>query len=105
MTERAALIALADQPYRQRDVMERLVAAWRTTGRSVHPRYRASAQDLSFPVLLDRSLGPLIHAMSADSGLGSILRAQPDAVILVDIPGANPDFDTPADLDRVESNG
>lgn len=101
----AALIALADQPYLRREVIERLVAAWRTTGRSVYPRYRASPEDLSFPVLLDRSLWPSVHAMSADSWLGSILRAQPDAVILLDIPGANPDFDTPADLDRVKSNG
>jgi CTP:molybdopterin cytidylyltransferase MocA len=99
-----ALIVLADQPLLRREVIERLVAEWRTSGRSVRPRYAAAPEVPGHPVLLDRKHWPYVHELTGDQGLGSVLRARSDAVTVVDVPGANPDVDTPADLEQVESD-
>lgn len=100
----AALIVLTDQPLLRLAVIQRLVIEWRAAGRSVRPRYAASPEEPGHPVLLARALWPLVHELTGDQGLGAILRARPDAVVAVDVPGDNPDVDTPADLDRVEGD-
>jgi CTP:molybdopterin cytidylyltransferase MocA len=53
-------------------------------------------------VLLDRALWPLARDLTGDRGLGELLGSRPEAVSLVDVPGANPDVDTPADLRQLE---
>ena len=96
----AALIVLGDQPGLRADIIARLVAEWRQTGRSVRPRYRAAPSEPGHPVLLDRSLWPLASRLSGDTGLRDLLAGQP--VTLIDVPGANPDVDTPAQLNPLE---
>jgi CTP:molybdopterin cytidylyltransferase MocA len=53
-------------------------------------------------VLLDRSLWPLADHLQADAGLGHLLGAGAAGVTLIDVPGSNPDVDTPADLHLLE---
>lgn len=95
-----ALIVLGDQPGLRADIIARLVAEWRQTGCSVRPRYRAAPSEPGHPVLLDRSLWPLASRLFGDTGLRELLAGQP--VTLIDVPGANPDVDTPAQLHPLE---
>ena len=99
---RAALVVLADQPLLSGATISRLVGAWRRTGRSVRPRYASRPDEPGHPVLLDGALWALAENLIGDQGLGAALRARPDAVDLIDVPGANPDVDTRADLLALE---
>jgi len=96
----AAVVILADQPGLRAEVIARLVERWRRSGLSARPRYREMPDEPGHPVLLDRSVWPLAATLTGDTGLGSVLRG--DAITLVDVAGANPDVDTPADLRDLE---
>ena len=96
----AALVVLADQPHLRPQVIARLVGAWRHSATSVRPRYQDSPEAPGHPVLLDRSLWPLVEQLSGDTGLRDLLNEQP--VLVVDVPGANPDVDTARDLADLE---
>lgn len=98
----AALVVLADQPLLSNATIVRLVESWRSSGRSVRPRYAGQPEEPGHPVLLDRSLWPLFWSITGDHGLGVLLKKRPEAVDLIDVPGANPDVDTPADLSALE---
>jgi CTP:molybdopterin cytidylyltransferase MocA len=54
-------------------------------------------------VLLDRTLWPLASGLTGDEGFGRLFAGRPDLLDLVDVPGANPDVDTPADLTHLEN--
>jgi len=95
-----ALIVLGDQPGLRLEVVTRLVGEWRRTGQTVRPRYHAAPSEPGHPVLLDRSLWRLATRLSGDTGLRDLLAGQP--VTLVDVPGDNPDVDTPAELRQLE---
>lgn len=95
----AALVVLADQPDTDPAVVAALVARWRDTGASaVRPRYSGEPDTPGHPVLLDRSVWPLVHRLQGDEGLGAVLRGGQVAVTLVPVDGRNPDIDTRADL-------
>ena len=98
----AALVTLADQPLLRLDVIARLVHHWRATGRSVRPRYADARSIPGHPVLLDRSAWRLAHSAEGDVGLGSILRHHRDLIDDLEVPGDNPDVDSPEDLSRLE---
>lgn len=100
----AALIVLADQPLLRIETIARLVDAWRARGMSIRPRYALQPAEPGHPVLLDRLSWPLVETLRGDTGLGPIFRAHPDAVFIIDLPGANPDVDTPADLHSLEDS-
>lgn len=97
-----ALIVLADQPGLRAEVIARLVQGWRRTGKSIRPRYLAAPSEPGHPVLLDRSLWPLARNLHGDAGLLAMLKDE--AVTLIDVAGANPDVDTPADLRQLEES-
>ena len=97
-----AVIVLADQPFLRAEVIARLVAGWRQSGRSTRPRYLATPAEPGHPVLLDRSLWHLAGRLTGDTGLKQLLGSEP--VIHVDVAGANPDVDTPADLRQLEDS-
>ena len=81
------------------DVIEALVRAWRDRGVDVvRPRYAGSPEVPGHPVLLDRSIWPLVDRLKGDSGLAGLLDFHEFPVTVVDVPGSNPDVDTPADL-------
>jgi CTP:molybdopterin cytidylyltransferase MocA len=64
----------------------------------VRPRYAERPDEPGHPLILDRTVWPLADAAAGDAGLGPILRQQPELMQYVDLPGANPDIDQPADL-------
>jgi molybdenum cofactor cytidylyltransferase len=96
----AALIVLADQPGLRLDVIAAVVSHWARSGGTTRPRYAASPDEPGHPVLLDRADWPLANRLTGDQGLRHLLAGRP--VTLVDVPGVNPDVDTPADLRRLE---
>jgi molybdenum cofactor cytidylyltransferase len=95
----AALICLADQPGLRAEVIGALVAAWRRGVASVlRPRYADAPAVPGHPLLIDRSLWLLAAEATGDQGLGPVLARHPGLVGTIDVPGRNPDIDTPADL-------
>ena len=101
----AALILQGDQPRLQREVLDPLVAAWHGGGRPVvRPRYAEEPATPGHPVLLDRSMWARANALSGDAGFAPLFKAYPELVTMVDVPGTNPDINTPADLANLESS-
>jgi CTP:molybdopterin cytidylyltransferase MocA len=99
----AALVLLADQPLVSLDVVAVLVAAWHERlGVLIRPRYAQSPDEPGHPVLVARSLWPSTDQLEGDVGVGRLLPAGADGVALIDVPGSNPDVDTPADLHLLE---
>jgi molybdenum cofactor cytidylyltransferase len=99
----AAVVLLGDQPLVSLDALGVLIQGWRRgQGRSLRPRYAASPNGPEHPVLLDRSLWPLVDTIVGDRGLGTFLRPGESGVVLLDLPGENPDVDTPDDLHTLE---
>jgi molybdenum cofactor cytidylyltransferase len=95
----AALVVLADQPHLSPATIVALVARWRETGAgTVRPRYSAEPDVPGHPVLVDRSLWPLVHRLEGDEGLGAVLQGGRVAVDVLPVEGRNPDIDTRADL-------
>lgn len=96
-TGAAALVLLGDQPGVRREVIAEVIRRWRTTGApAVRPRYADRPDEPGHPVLIDRQLWAEVAALEGDTGPGQFLRGR--AVELVDVPGRNPDIDTPGDL-------
>lgn len=106
---RGVVIALGDQPRTRPEVIRSLIAASRESDRPVVvPRYAAGGG--ANPVLLRREGFELVDEATGDRGLGPLLAGDPDLVLEVPVPGANPDIDRPADLlelawaERVRAN-
>jgi molybdenum cofactor cytidylyltransferase len=97
----AAVIALADQPFVASNVIEALVARWRTGGvRAVATRY---ADGQGHPVLFGATLFPSLLALGGDRGARAVLDSLGDDLALVDVAGARPaDVDTPEALRALE---
>jgi CTP:molybdopterin cytidylyltransferase MocA len=99
----AALVLLADQPLVRLDVVAVLVAAWHERlGVLIRPRYARSPDEPGHPVLLDRSLWPLADQLEGEAGLGRLLPIGARGVAIIEVPGSNPDVDTPPDLHQLE---
>jgi molybdenum cofactor cytidylyltransferase len=99
----AALIVQADQPRSPEAVIPLLLSAWTTSGRPVaRPRYSGEPDTPGHPVLLHRSMWGRADELEGDAGFGPILKRYPELVTTVDVPGINPDINTPADLALVE---
>ncbi|HEU4648004.1 MAG TPA: nucleotidyltransferase family protein [Gemmatimonadales bacterium] len=96
---RAAVIFLGDQPLVRPDVVAKLTAAWHGERlAAVRPRYAETPNEPGHPLLIDGSLWILARSLVHDAGFGPALSAHGVAVTSVDVPGRNPDVDTPADL-------
>ncbi len=96
----AVLIVLGDQPLLSVDVIASLIGAAGDEARPIvvpgfdHGRGRN-------PVLIGRSAFGIVADATGDRGLGPIIDAHPDRVLVVRVPGDNPDVDTQADLASV----
>ena len=100
----AALILLGDQPRTSRATIDALLAAEVPEDRSiVVPRYAGGGG--ANPVLLLRAAWPLAAALDGDRGFGPLIHARPELVVEVELPGDNPDVDTPTDLARIAEAG
>jgi len=100
----AALIVLGDQPLLGRGTIVRLIDAWRASGTSVRPRYALTPEAPGHPVLLDRAVWPLAASLEGDRGMGPLFAAHPELLVTIDVPGANPDVDTAADLHALQDD-
>ncbi|HEY8256206.1 MAG TPA: nucleotidyltransferase family protein [Gemmatimonadales bacterium] len=95
----AALVFLGDQPLVRLDVIDAVVRAWHQgTSSVVRPRYGAAPDVPGHPVLLARDVWPLAAQREGDGGFGARFAPGAPGVLVVDVPGDNPDVDTPADL-------
>lgn len=95
----AVVILLGDQPRTDPSVIARLLGGRTDERPVVIPRYAAGGGHN--PVLLERSGFGLAAEATGDHGLGPVLDAHPELVTVVEVPGANPDVDTLADLELV----
>jgi CTP:molybdopterin cytidylyltransferase MocA len=91
------VLILGDQPEIERDVVEKLIAAQRRTGRpAAVPRYRYA---WGHPVVFERSLWPRIMSLEGDEGAKRLLRAHAEWVAEVWFEQLPPrDVDTQADV-------
>ncbi|CAN5803401.1 nucleotidyltransferase family protein [soil metagenome] len=90
------LVLLADQPVLDRAQVEAILASVPIAARPfVVPRYGGAPGN---PVLLERSAWSLAAGLSEDRGMVQVFADRPELVRYVDLPGANPDVDTPEDL-------
>jgi molybdenum cofactor cytidylyltransferase len=98
-----ALVFLADQPLVRLGVVEELVAAWRAGDAGIfRPRYAARPDTPGHPVLLNRSVWHLAQQLDGDHGFAGLADQGSVRVVTLDVPGDNPDIDTPADLQALE---
>lgn len=97
----AALILLGDQPLVRLGVVEALISAWYSGAEPIiRPRYEASSNVPGHPALVARSVWPLIRDVKGDAGFASVGARLGETI--VDVPGHNPDVDTPSDLQALE---
>jgi CTP:molybdopterin cytidylyltransferase MocA len=93
------LVLLGDQPYLPLESVSVMTSTPRDPTRPiVVPRY-ADGQPGN-PVLLERSAWELASQLTGDRGMSQLFAAHPDLVRSVDVPGSNPDIDTPGQAGR-----
>ena len=96
---RAILVALVDQPKVDAEALRRLLRAWRRKpGVPAAARYDGRA---GVPAVLPRSSWRAARSLTGDSGARGLLRAAGASLTLVDMPEAELDIDTAADLERL----
>jgi molybdenum cofactor cytidylyltransferase len=98
----AALLVLGDQPRMRPAVIRALISAARTSELDIIAPSYADGGGPN-PVLLRRDAFDLADETSGDRGLAPVLEARPELVLLVLVPGTNPDVDTRADLEALQS--
>ncbi|HWH36646.1 MAG TPA: nucleotidyltransferase family protein [Candidatus Limnocylindrales bacterium] len=95
------LVLLGDQPLIAVEVIGRLVALPVEPARPVVvPRYADGRP--GNPVLLEPAAWPIARMLTGDAGMSQLFEARPNLVRYLDVVGANPDIDTPADLAALE---
>jgi molybdenum cofactor cytidylyltransferase len=96
----AAVVALGDQPLPDPDVIRRLVATYRASGRSVvTPVYRDGRGN---PVLFAAALFGELHTVQGDQGGRGVIARDPSRVAEVPVDAPMPvDIDTPQDYEAV----
>lgn len=92
----AALIALCDQPGFSPEIIARLVATQRTTGRSIVAARYAGRQGA--PALFLREHFPTLVHLTGEEGARALLNDHAERVAAVDLPALAIDFDTPEDF-------
>lgn len=98
----AAVVLLGDQPLVRADTISALVEAWRKGALAVRPRYAGDPNTPGHPVLLDRGVWPAALGLHGDAGLSALVGSGAIQMQFVDVPGVNPDIDTPDDLLALE---
>jgi molybdenum cofactor cytidylyltransferase len=97
----AAAILPGDQPLVRAEVIRALLVALDQSPATpfVAPRY--AVDGAPNPIIARRSIWRLADELAGDRGFGPVLATHPELIRLVSVGGANPDVDTPADLDRL----
>jgi molybdenum cofactor cytidylyltransferase len=98
-----ALIFLGDQPLVRLEVVEQLLQAWHQKFSAiVRPRYEARSDAPGHPVLLSRTVWPLARRLEGDLGFNALFDSASADVATLNVPGDNPDVDTPVDLEALQ---
>lgn len=91
-----AVVLLGDQPFLSAENVRVITAMEHDPARPiVVPRYGGVPGN---PVLLQREVWPLAAALEGDRGMSQLFTNYDDLVRYIDVPGTNPDIDTPAQL-------
>lgn len=90
-----ALVALCDQPAFSADAIAQLIAAQRTTGRSIVAARYGGRQGA--PALFLHEHFPALTALTGEEGARALLNGDAARVTAVDLPALATDLDTPAD--------
>ena len=103
----AVLVILGDQPAVRPGVIRAVIAAAAEPANAAFPfvRARYATDGAPNPVLVRRSSWATAAGLDGDRGLGALLAARPELVLAVEVPGDNPDIDTPADLAVLAARG
>jgi molybdenum cofactor cytidylyltransferase len=96
-----ALVALCDQPAFSAAVIAQLVAAQRTTGRSIVAAHYSGRQGA--PALFLREHFETLAHLTGEEGARALLNGDPSRVASVDLPALAVDLDTPADFAALRS--
>jgi molybdenum cofactor cytidylyltransferase len=98
----AVLIALADEPWVDPRVTERVIEAWRAAmSKIVQPRFRGVP---GHPVLFPRAVFGELRAATGDEGARAVVQRDPSRLVVVEVDAHEPaDVDTPVDLDRLRA--
>ena len=91
----AAVVALCDQPAFSAGVIAQLVAAQRTTGRSIVAAHYGGRNGA--PALFLRDHFETLTHLTGEEGARALLNGSPDRVTAVNLPALALDLDTPAD--------
>jgi molybdenum cofactor cytidylyltransferase len=98
----AVMIALADEPWVDPHVTERVLEAWRTqTTMIVQPRFRGVP---GHPVLFARAMFGELQTLTGDEGARAVVHRDPSRLAVLEVDAPEPaDVDTPVDLDRLRA--
>jgi molybdenum cofactor cytidylyltransferase len=91
----AAVVALCDQPAFSAGVIAQLVAAQRTTGRSIVAAHYGGRNGA--PALFLRDHFETLTHLTGEEGARALLNGSPDRVTAINLPALALDLDTPAD--------
>lgn len=92
----AVLLMLCDQPEISRAEIEQLVEVWRAEPKRIAAsRY---ADTIGVPAIFPRAAFPMLDTLRGDQGAKVLLERMENS-LLVDMPGAELDIDSPADLE------
>jgi len=98
----AAMVVLADQPLLDPGVMSRLEHDARARGWSAaRPSYAEAPEVPGHPVWLRADTWPMVAGAGEGEPLAALFHRHGVTVREIPVPGANPDVDTPEDLERV----
>jgi CTP:molybdopterin cytidylyltransferase MocA len=98
----AVLLFLGDQPLVPIAAIAALVeSAGPSPFALVRPRYREAPDAPGHPVLIGRAHWHLVAETAEDRGLEPVLVRHDLRWTMVDVPGQNPDVDTPGDLEAL----
>jgi molybdenum cofactor cytidylyltransferase len=95
----AVVLTLCDQPLVTAEVLDGLVHAWQTTGRSIVAC--AYGDGHGVPALCARPRFGELSRLTGDAGAKAIFRTHASQVVLVPFPGGAVDVDSPADHARL----
>jgi molybdenum cofactor cytidylyltransferase len=96
------VVLLGDQPLVSVEAIHLLLATRDDPAHPVVvPRYEDGQP--GNPVVLAARVWPIARTLAGDSGMRQLFGARPDLIRYVDVPGTNPDIDTPADLAALEA--
>jgi molybdenum cofactor cytidylyltransferase len=98
---RAVVLMLCDQPFVTGEVIARLVAAHRETGRAIiASRY---GDGYGVPALFGRAYFAELRALKGEGGAKQVIQKHIGKVHLLPFPGGEIDVDTPNDFARLQS--